>query len=308
MTRLTVLSAVFTLCITAAAAQTQPGVQGSASATSSTAVRADQTGVQAAGNSSVAASAQAGRDSASLAGGTTMQAALTHPLDCKKSKAGDPVTAKTTTAATAEGQLVIPKGSKLVGHVTEARQHEKARKDRQAQDSALGIAWDKVVLKNGQEIPLRASIQALASAQVLSSSAASDADIPAGGGAMASGSARGALGGVGGVGSTVNGAVGGVGNAAGGALNSTTRAVGSTANVAGSATATATGSVGGLNAEGQFVANSRGVFGLHGLSLSSAASSSAEGSLITSSSENVHLDSGSRMLLVAQGQQQANVH
>jgi hypothetical protein len=42
------------------------------------------------------------------------------------------------------------------------------------------------------------------------------------------------------------------------------------------------------------------VFGLNGLNLSSAASNSAEGSLITSAGKNVHLDSGTQILLVTQ--------
>jgi hypothetical protein len=43
------------------------------------------------------------------------------------------------------------------------------------------------------------------------------------------------------------------------------------------------------------------VFGLQGLNLNSATSNSTQGSLITSTSKNVHLDSGTRLLLVAQG-------
>jgi hypothetical protein len=244
-----------------------------------------------------------------------MQAALTHPVDCKKNKPGDTVTATNTEAVTSNGQVVIPKGSKLVGHVTEAQQHEKKGKNKEGRDSALGIAWDKAVLKNAQEVPLNASIQALASAQGQASSTINDADMPIGGSAMASGSGsgRGALGGVGGVGSTAGGAVaaatrpvGAVGSTAGAVTLTTSSAVGSTANVAGSATGTAAGTVGGLNAAGQFVSNSRGVFGLNGLSLTSAISNSTEGSLITSSTQNVHLDSGTRMLLVAQGQSGAH--
>jgi len=48
--------------------------------------------------------------------------------------------------------------------------------------------------------------------------------------------------------------------------------------------------------------NSQGVFGLNGLNLNAAGSNSTQGSLITSTSRNVHLDSGTRMLLAAQGQ------
>jgi hypothetical protein len=84
------------------------------------------------------------------------------------------------------------------------------------------------------------------------------------------------------------------GGIAGGAVNSTVSAAGA-----------ARGAVGGLNAAGQLTSNSQGVFGLEGLNLSAAASNSTQGSLITSTSKNVHLDSGTQFLLVSQGQASA---
>jgi hypothetical protein len=60
--------------------------------------------------------------------------------------------------------------------------------------------------------------------------------------------------------------------------------------------------VGGLNTAGQLTSNSQGVFGLNGLNLSSTASNSTQGSVITSAGKNVRLDSGTRMLLVSQAQ------
>ncbi|PYU03506.1 MAG: hypothetical protein DMG33_16595 [Acidobacteria bacterium] len=50
------------------------------------------------------------------------------------------------------------------------------------------------------------------------------------------------------------------------------------------------------------MSNSRGVFGLNGLNLNTAASNSTQGSLITSTGKNVHLDSGTQLLLVSQAQ------
>jgi hypothetical protein len=80
---------------------------------------------------------------------------------------------------------------------------------------------------------------------------------------------------------------------AGGTLNSAASAGGSIAS-------TPKGAVGGLNAAGQFSSNSQGVFGLNGLNLNAAGSNATEGSVITSAGKNVHLDSGTRMLLVSQ--------
>ena len=76
----------------------------------------------------------------------------------------------------------------------------------------------------------------------------------------------------------------------------------STTNAAGSVAGTSKGAVGGLNAAGQLTSNSQGVFGLSGLSLNAAASNATQGSVITSTGKDVHLDSGTRMLLVSQAQ------
>jgi hypothetical protein len=193
---------------------------------------------------------------------------------------------------------VIPKGSKLVGHVTQTS----ARTNGEAQ-SAVGIVFDKAILKNGEEVPLNVAIQALASAQSGATFAGSDLDAIGGTGASAAGSGtsggRGALGGVtsaaGGAAGTVTNTAANVGGAAGGAVNSTTNAAGGVADAS-------KGAIGGLNAAGQLTSNSQGVFGLNGLNLNAAASNATQGSVITSAGKNVHLDSGTRMLLVSQPQ------
>jgi hypothetical protein len=43
--------------------------------------------------------------------------------------------------------------------------------------------------------------------------------------------------------------------------------------------------------------NSSGVFGLDGVSLDAAASTATQGSMIVSATKNVHLDSGTQLLL-----------
>jgi len=105
-----------------------------------------------------------------------MNAALSQPLDAKKNKPGDQVTAKTTEATKSEDKVVIPRGTKLIGHVTECKQRSKEGKE-----SALGIVFDKAVLKNGEEIPLNVSIRALAAAQTAASSSIGGDDLSAGG-------------------------------------------------------------------------------------------------------------------------------
>jgi hypothetical protein len=46
-------------------------------------------------------------------------------VDARKNKVGDEVTAKTTENVKAGGQIAVPRGSKIVGHVTEAKARTK---------------------------------------------------------------------------------------------------------------------------------------------------------------------------------------
>jgi len=293
-----------TLFALSAAAQSQTGAQAGAQTSAQGNAQASKQGAQASGSGAAASSAAAQTEhgNAALANGSTFNAALNAPIDSKKAKPGDPVTAHTTEPAKSDGKTVLPRGTKLLGHVTQASSRANGESD-----SSLGVVFDKAILKNGQEIPLNAGIQALASGQSAASTAGPDLDTfgSAGGSAAGSGVAggRGALGGVG---STVGGAAGAVtntaanvGGAAGGTLNST---VNSTANAAGSLNGVSSGAVGGLNAAGQLTSDSRGVFGLNGLSLNSAAANGTQGSIITSAGKNVHLDSGTQMLLVSQAE------
>jgi len=136
-------------------------------------VQAGQTQAQTSGNASASTSAstQNGQANAALASGTAFNAALSSPIDSKKCKPGDPVNAYSTEAVKSEGKTMIPKGAKLVGHVTQASARAKSESE-----SSLGIVFDKAILKNGQEIPLNAGIQAIASAQSSASAAGSDMD------------------------------------------------------------------------------------------------------------------------------------
>jgi hypothetical protein len=300
MNRTGLAFAVGALLCVSAAAQSQTGAQAGAQSSSQASVQAGQTQAQTSGNASAATSesAQNGQANGALASGTAFNAALSSPIDSKKCKPGDPVNAHSTEAVKSEGKTVIPKGSKLVGHVTQASARGKGESE-----SSLGIVFDKAILKNGEEIPLNAGIQAIASAQSSASAAGSDMDTMGGMGASAAGSGmaggRGALGGVastaGGAAGTVTNTAANVGGVAGGTVNSA-------ANAGGSIAGTSKGAVGGLNTAGQLTSNSQGVFGLNGLNLSAAGSNATEGSVITSAGKNVHLESGTRMLLISQAQ------
>ena len=253
-----------------------------------------EAGVQAAGSGSASASAQAGQNAVNLSSDTVIEAALESAVDVRKNKEGDRVVARTTKAVKSGDQVAIPKGAQVVGHVTQAQ----ARSKSQSQ-SALGIAFDHCVLKNGQEVPVHVAIQAVAAAQSVAASSLGESDVTSAGSAAGSGRASGS-GPVGGVGSTAGAAVGTVNNAAGNAGSAAGGVVNTTARTAGGAT----GSVAGSNVAGALNSSSHGVIGLQGLSLNSAASNASQGSVIVSSTKNVRLESGTRVLLRAQGQHQ----
>jgi hypothetical protein len=280
-----------------AGAQTQNDTQAGVAASGQTSAQASPHGAQASANGTSTAnrSAEGAQGGATLAGGTAFNATLDKPIDSKKCKPGEPVTAHTTEPVKSGGKTIIPKGTKMMGHVTQAS----ARANGQA-DSQLGIVFDKAVMKNGQEMPMNVAIQALGAASGNASAATDNMELAGGGAAHGGGSAAaggGRGGALGGVTSTAGGlthTATGAGNAVGGTLNSATQ---TTTSAAGSASNGATGT---LNTAGQFTSNSRGVFGMNGLDLNSASAAGAQGSLITSAGKNVHLDSGTRMLLVSQ--------
>jgi hypothetical protein len=282
----------------AAAAQTQADAQAGTQAGGQTSVQAGKVQAQGSGSASAAsaASAQNGQTNASLGSGAAINAELTAPVDSKKAKPGDPVAARTTEPTKSNGKTVIPKGSKLVGHVTQASARAKGDSE-----SALGIVFDKAILKNGEEVPLNVAIQALASAQSTAvASGGNDTGVMSGAGGSAMGSGRASGGALGGVTSTAGGATGTVTNTAASATNTAGGALNSTVHSAANTAASGPGAVGGLNATGQLMSNSRGVFGMQGVNLSSATTGAAQGSLITSAGKNLHLDGGTQMLLVTQ--------
>lgn len=88
----------------------------------------------------------AGAPRNSLSNGAQLKAELTKSLDAKKAKTGDEITAKLTQDVKVNGNVVLQKGSKLVGHVTEAQARTKEG------ESKLGVVFDKAISKNGQEM------------------------------------------------------------------------------------------------------------------------------------------------------------
>lgn len=255
----------------------------------------DDKGSAAAGSNSAAGVNGA---SGALSSGTTLQAELTKSLDAKKAQPGDEVTAKLTQDVKGSGQVVLHKGTKIVGHVTEAQ-----AKTKENSESKLGIVFDKAVLKGGEQMSFNGVIQAMAAPVQGTVSAGGDEAGNLGGG-MGSGGGT-AIGG----GRSGGGIAAPLGGAGSGAVNSTLGSATNTVNnttgsVAGSATGAVNGSVNqatGVAANGAINSATRGVVGMQGIALNTAAAGSAQGSVISSASRNVKLDSGTQMVLQVTG-------
>lgn len=211
--------------------------------------------------------------SAALSRGTTMEAELTKSIDAKKAKPGDEVTAKLMQDVKSDGKVVIHKGSKLVGHVTEAQ-----AKSKENAESKLGVVFDKAVLKGGQEVAFSGVIRALSAPVEVPTTTLGGGNVDR----NASGGGRG-IGPVpmGGATSTANSTVG-----------SATGAVGNTAD------ASVNSGGGTLN---NLDAASRGVIGMDGVTLNASAVGSGQGSVLSSPSRNIKLDSGTQMILQVTG-------
>jgi hypothetical protein len=91
-----------------------------------------------------------------IAPGSVIPVDLSKTIDAKKAKTGDQVVATVQQdMKTQEGELLVPKSAKVIGHVTEALARSKEQKE-----SHLGIVFDQVVLKNAP-VQLPMSIQAV---------------------------------------------------------------------------------------------------------------------------------------------------
>jgi len=239
----------------------------------------------------------------SLTAGTAINAELDKSLDSKKAKIGDAVTARTTEAIKEDRKVVLPKGTRLIGHVRRASARSKGDGD-----STLAMQFDRAELKGGQEISVQLNVQALAAAPGVAAIGGDDLQGVGSAGAGASAGGRSASGGVASnVGGAASGAASTVPRTTQGAAGTVNSTVNSTTSVADAAAqGSSQGAVGGVNSSGHLSANSRGVFGLNGLSLKADMSNATQGSVIASAGKSVQLDSGTRLLLVAQSNTSAS--
>jgi hypothetical protein len=205
-----------------------------------------------------------------IAPGSVVLVQLSKSIDAKKTKAGDEVVAQVTQDVKANsGELLVPKGTRVVGHLTEAQPRSKEQKE-----SEIGIAFDHAVMKNGTEMQMPSSIQAIIAPPTANpgNSSGGGYDQPAG-----------STGTTGAYPSSTGGRSGMGGGSAPQVPTMPTSSMPSDSH---------TGSV----APGTISASTQGVVGISNLKLTPA-SSPSQGSLVSSEKNNVKLESGTLMLL-----------
>ncbi len=210
-------------------------------------------------------------DSPHIAPGSVIPAQLMGSVDARKAKPGDAIEARITQDLTARnGELLVPKDTKVVGHVTEAQARTKEQKE-----SQVGIAFDHAVMKDGSEVSLPMSIQAIVAPQILS---AANNDDDEGAGSPSVAPSPGVL--------PHAGRSGGMG-------------IGAASPVAGSLPTSREppASASTVNRKRRSItANTQGIVGIPDLRLSTPGDT-PQGSLIISEKNNVKLQSGTLMLL-----------
>lgn len=81
---------------------------------------------------------------------------VTKTLDSSKLKEGDAVEVETAGSFKLPDGTLVPKGSKLTGHVTAAKARSKGDSD-----SQLTVAFDKLNIMNGKQLSIKGMVQAV---------------------------------------------------------------------------------------------------------------------------------------------------
>jgi hypothetical protein len=222
-----------------------------------------------------ASSPQAAASNSKIAPGSVLPVQLTKTIDAKKLKTGDAVEAKVTQDMKANnGDVIVPKDTKIMGRVTEAQARNKEQKE-----SQVAIAFDRAVMKSGGDVNLPMSIQAIIAPSYLNhnnnpgdSAGESNSAATGNGTPQSNGSSRGA-----------------------GMAGSQSSAAASNAG----ATPVPADDKSAKTAHEPITGNTQGVLGIPDMTLSSA--SPTQGSVITSEKNHVKLESGTLMLLKVTG-------
>lgn len=216
-----------------------------------------------------------------IAPGSIIPVQLTKTIDAKKVKTGDPVEAKVTQdLKTRNGEVVVPKDTRVLGHITEAQARSKEQTE-----SEIGIAFDHAVVKDKGDVPLPMSIQAIIAAPTLNSNSNDNAGGYGAGGPAASPSPGPSQSNPGGMSGNNSGRSPGTEGGPQPQTQMPPPAGGSTRDTQA-----------GAAAQQPITGNTQGVVGISNLKLAAAANP-AQGSTVSSEKNNVKLEGGTLMLL-----------
>ena len=253
MNRTLLIFVLVIFCVSAIAAQTSE-TRASGSARGTTAV------------------SQSGK-AANIQSGTQLAAQLENTLDVRKARVGDRVVLKTTEAIRANGQTVVGKGARLIGHVTEVQQRTQANGQ-----SRVGLVFDRLE-KGSLDMPISATISSITQTRAR---AGNNDDLFGPDMSTSSGSSTSA--------SRQSGGVSANGGLLGGGVNTTTSTVGRVAGDTTAAVGSAVGVAG--NTTGDLT---RSAGGIH---ISQSSNASADGALLTLPGGNLRLEEGTSFHLV----------
>lgn len=136
---------------------TVPPPQQNPATTQNPAAAQNPAGQSSAAQPSAAAQSAQPSNGLHISPGSVIPVQLTTTIDAKKAKSGDAVEAKVTQdMKTQSGLLVVPKDTKVLGHVTEAKPRGKDQPE-----SQVAIAFDHAEVKDKGDVALPLSIQAI---------------------------------------------------------------------------------------------------------------------------------------------------
>jgi hypothetical protein len=204
-----------------------------------------------------------------IAPGSVIPVQLAKTIDAKKAKAGDEVVAMVMQdMKTNSGEVLVPKDTRVIGHVTAAQARSKEQKE-----SEVAIAFDHAVVK-GDPVQLPMSIQAIIAAETNNPNAArgNEQNSPAAEGSSPTAPTAGSR----------PGTMGGGSNSAppqnypqGGAPQEQPQA----------------------KARPPITGDTQGVIGMPDVNLETSAQNAAQGSVVTSDKNNLKIEKGTLMLL-----------
>ena len=201
--------------------------------------------------------------------GASLRTQLDKTIDAKKAKVGDPVVLKTLDDIMSGDKEIAPVGAKIYGHIVEVTPHQGDT------PSTLGIAFDKMDLGKGNEVPFKAVIQAVSHPQESVNLGQNDPmSTPSGAGS--SGGSYGRAGGMASGGGSNGGAPPTAGNPGNPADNSGGQQLPRTSNLP---------------------VTAQGVIGMSGVTLGTGPQ---QESLLTSQKKNVKLEGGTQMIVRTQ--------